>query len=75
MRSVTDREFFKIDYTFWLNITFLVLTAGFFAWKIMSKGIELTTGAGIAETVLFYLAMFAYLWLAGGLVVGWIGAG
>ncbi|WP_031556275.1 permease [Parvularcula oceani] len=75
VRSVTDREFFKVDYTFWLNTAFLVLTAVFFVWKVASKGVNLTTGDGITETVLFYLAMLAYLWLAGGLVVGLLGVG
>lgn len=70
VQSVTDREFFKIDYTFWLNMAFLTLTAGFFAWKIAAKGVKLTTGDGITETALFYLAMLAYLWLASGLLVG-----
>ena len=75
VRSVTDREFFKIDYTFWLNVGFLALTAVFFVWKIAKSGVNLTTGDGATETVLFYLAMFAYLWLAGGLVVGLLGVG
>jgi uncharacterized membrane protein YraQ (UPF0718 family) len=75
VRSVTDREFFKVDYTFWLNAAFLTLTAVFFVWKIAKSGVNLTTGDGVTETILFYLAMFAYLWLAGGLAVGWIGVG
>ncbi len=75
VRSVTDREFFKIDYTFWLNAAFLALTTVFFLWKIAKSGVNLTTGDGITETVLFYLAMLAYLWLAGGLVVGLLGVG
>ena len=36
---------------------------------------NLTTGDGITETVLFYLATLAYLWLAGGLAVGLLGVG
>ncbi|WP_031554487.1 permease [Parvularcula oceani] len=70
VRAVTEREFFSIDYTFWLNMAFLAVTALFFAWKIKSKGVKLTTGDGITETVLFWLAMLSYAWLAGGLLVG-----
>ena len=70
VRAVTEREFFSIDYTFWLNMAFLAVTALFFAWKIKSKGVKLTMGDGITETVLFWLAMLSYAWLAGGLLVG-----
>lgn len=75
VRSVTDREFFKIDYTFWLNLVFLGLSAAFFIWKIARTGIRLTTGEGVIETTLFYLALLSYLWLIGGLLVGWFGPG
>ena len=60
----------EIDYTFWLNMAFLAVTAGFLAWKVRARGLSLSTGQGVTETVLFWLAMLACLWLFIGLVVG-----
>ncbi|WP_202900532.1 hypothetical protein [Parvularcula oceani] len=54
-------------------MAFLVLTAVFFVWKVAKSGLNLTTGDGITETVLFWLAMLAYAWIAGGMIVGWVG--
>ncbi|MBB4659511.1 permease [Parvularcula dongshanensis] len=75
VRSVADREFFSLDYTFWLNMAFLGMSAVFFAWKIKAMGLNLTTGEGITEKVLFWLALLAYAWLAVGLFVGGGGGG
>jgi uncharacterized membrane protein YraQ (UPF0718 family) len=70
VKQVTERKFFSLDYTFWLNSAFLVLTAVFFVWKITAKGVKLTFGEGVTEKILFAVALLAYLWLAGGLLVG-----
>ena len=75
VRSVTDREFFKLDYTFWLNAVFMVLTAGFFVWRIAVRGVTPSTGEGAVETVLFWLAVLAYLWLVAGVAIGWTTGG
>ena len=69
VRAVTDREFFAIDYTFWLNLAFAALSAGFVTCKIKQLGFDATVGAGALEKTLFVLAMLAYLWLGIGLVV------
>lgn len=37
-KSVTDREFFKIDYTLFLNMGFLLMSAGFVGWKMKGNG-------------------------------------
>ncbi|WGH77404.1 permease [Jannaschia ovalis] len=70
VRSVTEREFFAIDYTFWLNLGFVVLSAGFVAWKVARSGFAFTTGQGALEKTLFGLAMLSYLWLGIGLLLG-----
>ena len=70
VRAVTDREFFKIDYTFWLNLAFGLMSAVFVGWKIKAKGFALKIGEGLTETALFWLAMLSYAWLLIGLFVG-----
>ena len=68
-QSVTDREFFKVDYTLFLNLAFLALSGVFLWWKGVTAGFGDPVGEGVTEKILFGLAVIAYLWLAGGLVV------
>lgn len=70
VKSVTEREFFAIDYTFWLNATFLTLSAMLVGWKIKQSGWSFSMGSGAVEKALFVLAMLAYAWLAIGIFVG-----
>lgn len=70
VRTVTDREFFDVDYTFWFNIGFAALSLGFLAWKIARSGWSFAIGAGATEKILFVLAMVSYAWLMLGLLVG-----
>lgn len=70
VRAVTDREFFKLDYTFWLNIAFGVLSLGFLSWKIARSGWSFAIGAGVIEKGLFVLALASFAWLAIGMLVG-----
>jgi len=70
VRSVTEREFFTVDYTFWFNAAFLALSAVFVGWKIKRSGWSFDIGKGALEKGLFGLAMVAYAWLVIGLFVG-----
>lgn len=70
VRSVTEREFFSIDYTFWFNAAFLIFSAVFVAWKIKRSGWSFGMASSVLEKTLFVLAMVAYAWLAIGLFVG-----
>jgi len=70
VRTVTDREFFAVDYTFWLNLCFGALSLGFLAWKTARSGWSFAIEAGVIEKALFALAMVSYAWLAIGLFVG-----
>ena len=69
-KAVTEREFFAIDYTFWLNMAFLALGAVFVGWKVRRGGWPLGLGEGPLEKTLFVLAMASYAWLVIGLFVG-----
>jgi len=71
--SVTDRSFFEVDYTLFFNVAFGAVTAAFVAWKIKSKGIDLSRSEQTTERVLFWLAMAAYAWLGIGLLLPLLG--
>ena len=64
--SVTDREFFKVDYTLFLNLVFLATSAVFTAWKAKASGIDTSLSEGLGERLLFGLALLAFAWLAAG---------
>ena len=79
--GITDQQFFQLDYSFWLNVAFLLLSGGL-AWlstrKIEDeslKGMHEMPDKGWEETVLFWLAMASFAWLAVGLVVKFTGLG
>lgn len=73
-KSASDQEYFKIDYTFFLNIGALLLS-GYFAYLAFFKKMSghghhhEMAGKGILDVVLKYLAYASYVVLAGGLIV------
>ncbi len=71
-KSAADQTFFEINYTFFLNIAFLLLS-GILVWLALSKKEEHhdheMADKGVVETVLKYLAYLSYAWLAVGLAV------
>ena len=72
--KIEDNEFFKIDYTFFLNIAFLIISGlllylGFFKRKDVKQMKEMAPKSRLLENILKYAAFACYLWLAGGLVV------
>jgi uncharacterized membrane protein YraQ (UPF0718 family) len=69
VNSITDRDFFKVDYTLFLNLFFGALSAAFLGWKLKAKGADLGGSDRLTERVLFWLSMVAYVWLGAGLVL------
>lgn len=73
--KIQDSEFFKIDYTFFLNVAFLIISAylvylGFFKKKDVEHSMsEMAPKSPLLESVLKYAALICYIWLAGGLIV------
>ena len=69
--SVTGQDFFALDYSFFLNVGFLVVSGGLL-WLWRTTDTKMAGGEmadkGWIERVLFWLAMASYAWLAGGLV-------
>jgi len=71
-KSITDQEHFKIDYTFFMNLGFLITSGvlvyfGFFQDKEVTYHKEMAPKSPILESVLKWLAFACYLWLAVGL--------
>jgi len=67
-RSVTDRTFFSVDYTLFLNVIFGIVTVGAFAWSIATR--EATSSAASSgERVLQGFTALAIVWLVGGVTV------
>lgn len=72
--KIQDTEYFKIDYTFWLNMAFLAISGfliylGFFKRTDVDHMKEMAPKSKTLEQTLKYLAFVSYLWLAGGLIV------
>lgn len=73
--KIQDKDHFKIDYTFYLNIAFLAISGyliylGFFKRKDVEHSMsEMAPKSPLLETILKYAAFICYVWLAGGLIV------
>jgi hypothetical protein len=73
--KIEDSQYFKIDYTFFLNIAFLAISGyliylGFFKKKDVEHSMsEMAPKSPLLEQILKYAAFVCYIWLAGGLIV------
>lgn len=76
--KIMEQEHFQLDYTFFMNIGFLIISGilvylGFFSKeKDISHMKEMAPKSPLLEKVLKYLAFISYLWLAGGILVKYI---
>ena len=66
--SVTDREFFAIDYKFYLNVVFVLLSIG--ALKVKGFVKQSKSDSSWSERILTMCAAISFGWLVGGLVIG-----
>ena len=72
--TVQDSDYFKINYTFFLNLAFLAISGyliylGFFKRKDIMHMKEMAPKSKTLENALKYAAFSCYIWLAGGLIV------
>lgn len=72
--KIQDTQYFKINYTFWLNMAFLAISGfllylGFFKRDDVMFMKEMAPKSKILENTLKYLAFACYIWLAGGLIL------
>lgn len=71
--TVVEREFFKFDYTFFLNLFFILLSALFFFLQKGKKEKDHKMESSLGDKVLYFLSVVSFIWLAGGWIVGFIG--
>ena len=72
--KIQETEYFKVNYTFFLNLAFLAFSAyliylGFFKRKDIMHMKEMAPKSKTLERTLKYAAFVCYLWLAGGLFI------
>jgi hypothetical protein len=74
-KIMADREFFAVDYTMFLNVAFAVMSAAFWLWKRWAARAEMAGHGGMShgspslgDRLLFWFAMDAFVWLAGGVI-------
>jgi len=76
--KIQDSEYFKIDYTFFLNIAFLAVSGyliylSFFKKKDVDHSMsEMAPKSQLLESILKYAAIICYVWLVGGLILKFI---
>lgn len=73
-RNITDREFFAVDYTLFLNLFFIVVSAVFLFWRWREMGMP-AGGHTLSDRLLFVLACAGAIWLALGLALPLAGLG
>ena len=73
--QIQEKEYFKIDYTFYLNIAFLAISGyliylGFYKKKDIEHSMsEMAPKSPLLENILKYTALICYVWLIGGMIV------
>lgn len=76
--KIQDQEFFRVNYTLFLNLVFLAISGyliylGFFKKKDVDHAMsKMAPKSQLLETVLKYVAFACYIWLIGGLAVKYI---
>ncbi|WP_296620098.1 permease [Marivirga sp.] len=75
-KSITDKDHFQLDYSFYLNIIFLIISGvlvyiGFFKGKDVMHHKEMAPKSPLLEKTLKYLAFAAYFWLAIGIAINY----
>ncbi|GAB3654277.1 permease [Echinicola sediminis] len=73
-KSITEKQHFKIDYTFFLNLGFLAVSGllgyfGFYHNKQVNYHKEMAPKSPALESFLKLMALVCYGWLAGGILV------
>ena len=63
-KAVTERDFFKVDYTLFLNLAFLALSIFLFAWRVKSRGLPSLNIDALSDKILLVLSILALVWLA-----------
>ncbi|GAB4158287.1 MAG: permease [Winogradskyella sp.] len=75
--NITEKEHFKIDYTFYLNLVFLALSGvliyfGFYKGKDVMHHKEMAPKSPMLEKVLKWFAIVSYVWLTIGITLRYL---
>ncbi|QIG78959.1 permease [Stakelama tenebrarum] len=65
--DITQRSFFAVDYTLFLNLIFVIVSGAFLAWKAKTAGFMASDTDSLSERILRVASFIAFFWLAGGL--------
>mgnify|MGYP001406247099 CR=1 FL=1 len=73
-QEILSQSFFKVDYSFYLNIAFLIISGvliyfGFFKGKKVKHHKEMAPKSPLLERVLKWLAFGCYIWLVAGILI------
>lgn len=73
-KGITEKEHFSVNYTFFLNLAFIVLSGlmlyfGFFKWKNVKHHKEMAPKSPLLEKILKWAALVCYIWLAIGMIL------
>ncbi len=63
-KSISDREFFKVDYSLFLNILFIGVSAFFVYWWYSKSESSVKSDRSIGDWILLLLSVIAFAWLA-----------
>lgn len=71
---ITEKQHFKVDYTFFLNLGFLIVSGvlvyfGFFKGKDVMHHKEMAPKSPVFERILKWIAFASYLWLTAGMLL------
>lgn len=72
--SITGKEHFQIDYTFWMNIAFLIVSGvliyfGFIKGRKVHHHKEMAPKSPLMESILKWIAFGCYGWLSIGIII------
>ena len=69
VQKITDRQYFKIDYSFFLNCFFILMSGIFLLWTMLKNKINTKKDPSFIEKILFIISCFAVFWLAIGVLI------
>lgn len=69
VQKLSERSFFEIDYGFYLNCIFLIVSLAFFSWHLLKRSKKQHVKKSLMESILFFFACVAFVWLFIGLLI------
>lgn len=69
VQQITDRQYFKINYGFFLNCVFIIMSGIFLLWTMIKNKINVKNDSSPVEKILFVTSCVAALWLTIGVLI------